>query len=378
MRRIYLDYNATTPVAPSVTEAMRDLFAKYPGNPSSSHYAGIAAREAVMDARSQVALMLGCDSEEVVFTSCGTESNNLALKGLALNGSWRAGGHLVISSVEHPAVVQPVRWLEQFGFEVTVVPSDRRGVIDPEQIAQALRRDTRVVSVMLANNEIGTIRRVREIPAFCPRRGILVHTDAAQAVGKIPVRIDQLEVDLLSIAGHKFYAPKGVGALFVREGLSLTPLLHGGDQEHGLRGGTENVPYLIGMGRAANLATKSLDEVSVRMEQLRDELESRLLAGIDGLVINGSGAPRLPNTSSVVLPRVSAQALLQRVETLAASTGSACHTGLEGASGTLRSLGLSPDAARGTLRLSIGWQTSREEVELAADWIIDAWDGMVA
>ena len=378
MRRIYLDYNATTPVAPSVTEAMRDLFAKYPGNPSSSHYAGIAAREAVMDARSQVALMLGCDSEEVVFTSCGTESNNLALKGLALNGSWRAGGHLVISSVEHPAVVQPVRWLEQFGFEVTVVPSDRRGVIDPEQIAQALRRDTRVVSVMLANNEIGTIQPVREIADVCHRRGILVHTDAAQAVGKIPVRIDQLEVDLLSIAGHKFYAPKGVGALFVREGLSLTPLLHGGDQEHGLRGGTENVPYLIGMGRAANLATKSLDEVSVRMEQLRDELESRLLAGIDGLVINGSGAPRLPNTSSVVLPRVSAQALLQRVETLAASTGSACHTGLEGASGTLRSLGLSPDAARGTLRLSIGWQTSREEVELAADWIIDAWDGMVA
>ncbi|HMP79738.1 MAG TPA: cysteine desulfurase family protein [Pirellulaceae bacterium] len=378
MRRIYLDYNATTPVAPSVTEAMRDLFAKYPGNPSSSHYAGIAAREAVMDARSQMALMLGCDSEEVVFTSCGTESNNLALKGLALNGSWRAGGHLVISSVEHPAVVQPVRWLEQFGFEVTVVPSDRRGVIDPEQIAQALRRDTRVVSVMLANNEIGTIQPVREIADFCHRRGILVHTDAAQAVGKIPVRIDQLEVDLLSIAGHKFYAPKGVGALFVREGLSLTPLLHGGDQEHGLRGGTENVPYLIGMGRAANLATKSLDEVSVRMEQLRDELESRLLAGIDGLVINGSGAPRLPNTSSVVLPRVSAQALLQRVETLAASTGSACHTGLEGASGTLRSLGLSPDAARGTLRLSIGWQTSREEVELAADWIIDAWDGMVA
>lgn len=369
MRRVYMDYNATTPVVPMVVEAMQDFYAKYPGNPSSSHYAGVAAREATMDARSQVALLLGCDSDEIIFTSCGTESNNLALKGILFAGSWRAGGHIVISGLEHPSVTEPVKWLSQFGFDVTVVPSARSGVVSPDAIGAALRRDTRLVSVMLANNEIGTIQPIREIVDVCHRRGVLVHTDAAQAVGKIPVRVDQLDVDLLSIAGHKFYAPKGVGALFVREGLNVAPLLHGGDQEHGLRAGTENVPYVIGMGRAASLAAKSLDEVAPRMEELRDELESRLLAGIDGLIINGYGAPRLPNTSSVILPRTDARELLQRIGTLAASTGAACHSGVNGLSGTLHSLGLTPELARGVLRLSIGWQTSLEDIELAAAWL---------
>lgn len=376
MRRIYLDYNATTPVAPSVVEAMRPYFTEHFGNASSQHVIGRIAYEAMTDARGQVAGLLGCDADEIIFTSGATESNNLAIKGLLFAGNPAAGGHLIISAIEHAAVVQPARFMERLGYDLTVVPCDQNGVVQPEVVAQAIRRNTRLVSIMHANNEIGTIQPIREIAQICHERGILVHTDAAQTVGKIPTQVDALDVDLLSIAGHKFYGPKGVGALFVREGIQLEPVLHGTDHEQGFRGGTENVPYIVALGAAASMVGKMLDESSQRMEQLRDDLASRLQSSIPGLAINGQAAPRLPNTLSATFPGVTGKALLQRTPQLCASTGAACHDQQIQASPVLAAIGHSPESAQGTMRLSVGWHTSFEEIELAANWLVDSWENL--
>lgn len=378
MRRIYLDYNATTPIAPSVLEAMEPFLHSHYGNASSSHWLGRAAAEGVSDARGMLAGLLSCDEDEIVFTSGGTESNNLAIKGVMLREPPTSGAHLVISALEHPAVNAPAEFLRRMGYDVSVVPANKQGIVEPDLVFKAIKRKTRLVSIIHANNEIGTIQPIRQIADFCHSRSILVHTDAAQTVGKIRTDVDQLDVDLLTVAAHKFYGPKGVGALFVRGGVDLEPLHHGGDQESGLRAGTENTAAIVGLGRAAVLCNKALDESSKRMEFLRDDLLARLEKGIGVLLnVNGFLAPRLPNTLSVVFPSVNARSMLDRLPQLAASTGSACHS-TTGTSGTLQAIGLSPAAAQGTMRLSLGWYTSQEEIETVSDWLIDAWQSLTS
>jgi cysteine desulfurase len=377
MRIIYLDCNATTPVAPSVFEAMTPFFTEHYGNPSSAYGLGHACREAIEDARGKVAVLLGADRDEIVFTSGGTESNNLAICGAMQQGTPGLDGHLIISAIEHPAVTAPAKHLERSGFEVTVVECDGRGVVSPAKIQAALRPDTRLVSVMHANNETGAIQPLREISAICREHRVLLHTDAAQTVGKIGTFVDELGVDLLSVAGHKLYAPKGIGALYVRRGVRLEPVLHGAGHEAGLRPGTENVPGIVGLGQACTLAFRSLEESAHKLESLRDRLLAQLTEAIgERLTVNGRKAPRLPNTLSVNFPEVAAVDMLARLPELCLSTGSACHSGVAGMSPTLVAMGLDPDVARGTVRISVGWFTSEEEIDRAASLLIGAWESL--
>ena len=375
MKPIYLDYNATTPVAPSVREAMLPFFSEHYGNPSSSHALGRACQEAVHAARERVAGLLGASPDEIVFTSGGTESNNLAIKGVALRHAPAAAGHIVISAIEHPAVVEPARFLERLGYGLSIVGCDAEGTVDPVAIRKALRPDTVLVSVMHANNEIGVVQPIRKIAEICRQRGVLLHTDAAQSIGKIPVQVDELGVDLLSLAGHKIYAPKGVGALYIRRGTQLEPLLHGAGHEGGQRAGTENVAYIVGLGIAATQAAANAVEQGDRLAVLRNRLADRLAEALgDAFSVNAAGAERLPNTLSVSIAGVQATDLLRKIPELCASTGAACHSDLAGMSATLDAIGLSPEAARGTLRLSLGWYTSDEEIDRAANLIIEAWE----
>jgi cysteine desulfurase len=377
MRPLYLDYNATTPIAPSAREAMLPFLGEHFGNPSSSHALGRAAMEAVEDARGHVASLLGADPEEIVFTSGGTECNNLALLGLALRGGRSAGGHLVITAIEHPSVVGPAKFLERLGFDVSVVPVTGQGVVQPAAVRKALRDETLLVSVMHANNEVGTLQPIKQIAEICHEAGAVLHTDAAQSVGKVRTHVDELEVDLLTVAGHKLYGPKGVGALFVRQGVALEPHQHGAGQESGLRAGTENVAGIAGLGAAAALAAKSLDASQERVTTLRDRLLAQLRTGVgEGLVTHGELAGRLPNTLSVSFPGVSGYDLLARVPELCASTGSACHSGTQAMSPTLAAMGVAPEIARGTIRLSLGRSTTDEEAERSASLLIGAWEAM--
>lgn len=378
MRLIYLDYNATTPVAPAVREALWPFLGEHYGNPSSGHALGRGAREAIEDAREQVAALIGADREEIVFTSGGTESNNLAILGAVRRQAPEVGAHVVVSALEHPAVTEPVRALEREGYSCSIVGATRSGVVTPESVTAALRPDTVLVSVMLANNEIGTLQPVREIAAACRARGVLVHTDAAQALGKIPVDVGDLGVDLLTIAGHKMYAPKGVGALYVRRGVALEPVLFGAAHEGGLRPGTENVVGVVALGKAAQLAERNCDENRRRMETLRDRLFQALDDGVGPrLVLHGGAAKRLPNTLAVSFPDVSARDLLARIPELCASTGAACHSGVASMSATLAAIGATPDQAGGMIRLSLGWSTTEEEVDRAASLLLGAWEQLV-
>jgi cysteine desulfurase len=347
------------------------------GNPSSDHAQGRACQEAVEDARSEVAELLGSDREEVVFTSCGTEANNLALKGVLLRRQPPPGGHVVISALEHPAVTEPAAFLKRLGYGVTVVGCNRHGVVDPDAIEAAIRPETMLVSVMHANNEIGTIQPIREIARRCHPQDVLVHTDAAQTVGKIRTNVDELDVDLLSFTAHKFYGPKGIGGVYVRRGTALEPLLHGAGHESGLRGGTENVPYIVGLGKAASLVRQSLDQSVPRMESLRERLYLGLRDAIGAdLTVNGLEAPRLPTTLSVNFPCVMGRELLARIPELCASTGAACHSGVTNVSATLAAIGVKPEVARGTVRLSVGWNTSEEEIDRAVNLLVAAWEGL--
>ncbi len=377
MRQLYFDYNATTPMAPVVQQAMLPFLAEQYGNPSSSHALGRAANEAIEDAREYVGLLLGCDPEELVFTSGGTESNNLAIKGIAFRHGLAEGGHIIISAIEHPSVVEPVRFLERFGFDVTVVPVSGQGVVHPAAVQKAIRADTVLVSVMLANNEVGTLQPLKPIADICRAAGVPLHTDAAQAVGKVRVNVNELEVDLLTVAGHKMYAPKGVGALYIRQGTLLEPLLHGAGHEAGLRAGTENVAGIAGLGAAAVQAHKSLDAAVERIEKLRDRLLAQLKKGVgEKLTVHGEKAARLPNTLSISFPGILGQELLARVPELCASTGSACHSETESISPTLAAMGVATEIARGTIRLSLGWYTTDEEVERAASALLGAWEAL--
>jgi cysteine desulfurase len=359
MRRpIYLDYNATTPVATEVVAAIRPYLESEFGNPSSSHEYGQRARQAVQQARGEVAALIGAQPDEIVFTGCATEANNLAILGVAraLKGNKR---HLVTSAIEHPAVMQPMLRLREDGWDVTVVAVDGQGMVDAQAVAASLRPDTALVSIMHANNEIGTLQPVPAIAAHTRARGILLHTDAAQSAGKVPLDVDALGVDLLTLAGHKFYATKGVGALYVRRGTALAPVLFGADQEHGLRPGTENVPAIVGIGAAARLARERLPDAPPRLRRLRDELHRLLEAGVPGLLLNGHPELRLPNTLHVSFPGVSGRALLAAAaETVAASVGSACHAQADAVSGVLAAMGFDAARAMGAVRMSVGIATT--------------------
>jgi cysteine desulfurase len=376
---IYLDYNATTPVDPAVVDALLPYVREHHGNPSSTHSLGKAAHAAVERAREQVAALLGAQTDEIVFTGGGSEASNQAIKGTILArprgwfGRWARGAHVVISAIEHPATAQPCEFLHKLGCKVTVVPVDRHGLVDPADVGKALTRDTKLVSIMHANNEVGTLQPIQEIAALTRRQGVLLHTDAAQSLGKVAVDVNDLGVDLLTVAGHKLYAPKGVGALFVRRGVSLEPLIHGAGHEGGRRAGTENVPYIVALGTACEIARRGLPESTRRLQELRDRLWERLRAGLgERIVLNGHPERRLPNTLNASFVGHVGAELLEKVPEIAASTGSACHEGKVSQSPVLCAMGVPPEVGRGALRLTVGRFTTEDEVARAAEVLIRA------
>jgi cysteine desulfurase len=365
---IYLDYNATTPVAPEVFRAMRPYLEAEFGNPSCDYPLGRRAREAVHQAREDVAALLGCGSEAIVFTSGATEANNTVLKGVAFH---HARGHIITCATEHPAVLAPCRYLESQGFSLTILAVDGAGRVDPDAVRRALTPATILISVMHANNETGAIAPLREIGALAREAGVAFHTDAAQSVGKIPVDVDELQVDFLTLAGHKFYAPKGVGALYVRGGTAFTPLLHGASQEGGHRAGTENVPYMVALGAACRLARESAPGAAAQLKSLRDRLHERLKAGVPGLILNGPEVERTPNTLNVSFPGISGGELMAGLPDLAVSLGSACHAGQGTISPVLAAMGVPIGLARGAVRFSVGSPTTMAEVDRAAALLLE-------
>ena len=367
---IYLDYNATTPVDPRVRAAMLPFLGDQFGNPSSTHAFGRFSWAALERARRQVADLLGCASEEVIFTSGGSESDNLAIQGVAFANRAR-GRHIVTSTVEHPAVINTCRYLaEQHGFDVTYVDVDHHGRVDPAAVIHAIRPETVLISIMQANNETGTIQPIAEIAGIARAAGVAFHSDASQAVGKIPTRVADLGVDLLTIAGHKLYAPKGIGALYVKGGVELQPIIYGGGQERGLRAGTENVPYAVALGEACKVAAQVLPAEEGRQRALRDRLHEILADQLGGVLLSGHPLERLPNTLNLSFQGVIGSDLLDEVPEIAFSTGSACHAGSAAPSPVLAQMGLSTDVALGAVRLSIGRYTTEAELDEAARHIL--------
>ena len=364
MPPIYLDYNATTPVDPAVLDAMLPYLKGEFGNPSSSHAYGARAHAAVEAARAALAALLGCSTEEVAFTGCASESDNLAIKGIA-EAQRDRGDHIITSQVEHPAVAATCRYLERHGYRVTYLPVDAQGRVDPDDVSRAITPRTILITVMHANNEVGTVQPIEAIGRIARMHSIPFHTDAAQAVGKIPARVDDLAVDLLTVAGHKFYAPKGVGALYIRRGTRLASLIHGAGHEDGRRAGTENVAHIVGLGEASRLAAHDLAETGERLRTLRDRLHQGLMGCVDGVHLNGHPTERLPNTLDVSFAGVDSTALLAALPEVAASTGSACHSGRTEPSSVLLAMGVSPDLALGAVRFSLGRWTTEEEVDQA-------------
>jgi len=362
---IYLDHNATTPLDPRVADAMAPYLRDHFGNPSSSHAFGRAAREAVNTARAQVAGLIGAHPDEVIFTSGGSEADNMAVFGTA-EARQDQGRHVITTAVEHPAVLEPCRVLEHRGWGLTVLPVDAVGRVDPADVAAALRPDTVLVSVMHANNEVGTIEPLAEVAALCRAHGAWLHSDAAQSVGKVPVNVDALGVDLLTVAGHKLYGPKGIGALYVRRGRTPARFIHGAGHEAGRRAGTENVLAIVGLGKAAQLAAEQLADDMAHARALRDRLRDGLGAAVPGIHINGDLQDGLPNTLSVALPGARAADLLRELgDRLAASPGAACHADGVAVSGVLTAMGVSPDRALGTVRFSVGRATTDGEIDRA-------------
>jgi cysteine desulfurase len=372
MRRIYLDNNATTPVLPEVFEAMRPYFGERFGNASSIHSHGQETRAAVENARESVAALIGCHAAEIVFTSGGTEADNLAVLGVV-----SAGDHVVTSSVEHHAVLHACKHLQEIGCEVTFLPVDGRGLIDPADVRRALRAETKLISIMMANNETGVLQPVDEVGKIAAEAGICFHTDAVQAAGKVTIDVKQIGCHALSLSGHKMHAPQGVGALYVRKGTRIRPLLHGGRHERSRRAGTENVPGIVALGKAAQLAREALsrgdDKITAAM---RDRLEQRILArvedaGVNGARGNGEAAERVPNTSNIRFDNIDGEALVIALDLkgLAISTGAACSSGAVEPSHVLLAMGLRNDQARASIRFSLGKQTTDEEIDFALELV---------
>jgi cysteine desulfurase len=378
-RPIYLDYNATTPLDPAVVEAMLPYLREHFGNPSSSHAYGKLAHDAVDRARRQMAELLAAHPDEIIFTGGGTEASNLAIKGAVfaklhgIFGRWAKDAHIITSAIEHPATLEPCAFLRRLSCRITILPVDRHGRVDPDDVKKAIDRKTTLVSIMHSNNEVGTLQPILEIGRITRERGVLLHTDAAQSLGKLPVDVNDLGVDLLTVAGHKLYAPKGVGVLYVRKGVTLEPLIHGAGHEAGRRAGTENVPYLVALGQAAELARRSLPDATARLRLLRDRLWEKLRAVLgDRVVLNGHPEQRLPNTLNAgFLGHIGAD-LLQKVPEIAASTGSACHEGKITRSPVLCAMAAPLEVNQGALRLSVGRFTTEAEIDQAAEALIRA------
>ncbi len=367
MRRVYFDNNATTPVLPEIFEAMRPYFGEHFGNASSIHHHGQETRAAVERARESVAALLGCRPTEIVFTSGGTEGDNLALFGLA-----KAGDHVITSTIEHHAVLNSAKRLEDVGCEVTYIPVDGRGQVDPDDIKRALRPNTKLITIMFANNETGVLQPVEEIGKIAAGGDVFFHTDGVQAAGKVPIDVHRVGCDLLSISGHKMNAPQGIGAIYVGKGAILQPMLYGGSHERSRRAGTENVPGIVALGKAAELAKKGFDDGSVaKIATMRDQIEKTILESVESTGVNGAGAPRVPNTTNIYFDFIEGEALVIALDLkgLAVSTGAACSSGAIEPSHVLTAMGLPSDRARASLRFSLGKQNTAEEVNFALELI---------
>ncbi|MFP3879949.1 MAG: cysteine desulfurase NifS [Dehalococcoidia bacterium] len=375
MKRIYLDYAATTPARPEVVTTMTPYFTEASGNPSSIYSYGQEARGAVEEARTRVAQLIGARSEEIIFTSGGTESDNHALKGVAYANEDK-GGHIITTSIEHHAVMQVCKFLERRGINITWLPVDKYGLVDPEDVRKALTDKTVLISVMHANNQIGTVEPVEEIGKIAREAGAYFHTDAVQTVGHIPVNVDKLNVDLLAISAHKLYGPKGVGALYVRKGTKLVPFIHGGEQEKRRRAGTENVPGIVGFGKAMELARQEMDEEAERLTHLRDKLIRELMEKIDDIRLNGHPTRRLPNNVNISVDFVEGESMLLNLdlEGICASTGSACSSASLEPSHVLLALGMPPEQAHGSLRLTLGRGNNEADIER----VLEVLPGIVA
>jgi cysteine desulfurase len=363
MQKVYLDNNATTPVLPEVFEAMRPYFVEHFGNASSIHSYGQETRAAVEDARESVARLVGCSAAEIVFTSGGTESDNLAIAGLVSEGD-----HVITASIEHHAVLHACKHLEEIGCEVTVLPVDGRGLINPADVKRAVQRNTKLISIMMANNETGVLQPVEEIGKIAAETGVFFHTDAVQAAGKVAIDVKRIGCHALTISGHKIHAPQGTGALYVRKGTKIRPLLHGGRHERSRRAGTENVPGIVGLGKAAELAKQGLDRGDdEKMSAFRDRMQQGILSQVEDARVNGEGAPRVPNTTNIGFDYVEGESLVIALDLkgLAVSTGAACSSGAIEPSHVLIAMGLKPGEARASIRFSLGKQTTAEDIDFA-------------
>ena len=367
---IYLDHNATTPVDPEAAARMTHVTEEEFGNPSSAYILGRRAKEAIETHRDKVANLMGARCGEITFTSGGSESNNMVLKGI-IDLRHPKAFHIITSAVEHPAIINTARYLTELGVEVTLLPVDKYGRVDPDDIRGAIKPHTALISIMLANNETGTLQPIREISAIAREGGIPIHTDAAQALGKIPVDVVDLGVDFLTVAGHKLYAPKGIGALYMREGFHLTPLIHGGGQEGGRRAGTENTILSIGLGVACQVAEKRLHEDLPEMMAMRDRFQEILFGEVEGIVLNGHPKERLPNTLNISVPGVEGTRIFDGLPMIMASTGAACHDRSIQLSHVLSAMGVPPEVGMGALRFSLGRSNTMDQIEEAAAMIVD-------
>jgi cysteine desulfurase len=377
MPPIYLDYNATTPIDPGVLDAMLPYLQTHFGNPSSAHAYGKTAHDAIDRARAQVASLLGAKPDEIIFTSGGTEASNHAIKGVVFArmqgffARWRSAPHVITSAIEHPATLQPCEFLKKLGCKITLLAVDRGGMVDPDAVKKAISGNNALISIMHANNEVGTLQPIREIARIAKEHGILMHTDAAQSLGKVDVDVNELGVDLLSVAGHKVYAPKGVGVLYVRQGVKLETFMHGAGHEGGRRAGTENTPYVVALGQACEIARQSLPGATAKLKHLRDRLHDRLRSALgDKIVLNGHPDLRLPNTLNVNFVGHVGADFLQKAPEIAASTGSACHEGSITQSPVLCVMGVPPEIGKGAVRLSVGRFTTEDEIDRAANAMI--------
>ena len=369
LKAIYLDYNATTPIDERVADAMLPYLYEHFGNPSSSHIFGIEAKKGVERARAQIANMLGCKVDEIIFTSGGSESNNQAIIGAAL-ANREQGDHIITSSIEHPAVLEVCDYLRKIGFKVTVLPVDGKGRVSPRDVEEAITARTILISIMHANNEVGTIEPIEAVSEIAHSHNVLLHTDAAQSIGKITVRVDELGVDLLSMAGHKLYAPKGVGVLYIRTGTEIDKIIHGADHERNLRAGTENVLEIVGLGKACELVDKHLDDFKKHFSKMRDQLEQEIIQTFPWAIINGDLENRLPNTTNISFKGIEANLILSELITVAASAGAACHTDHVDISHVLEAMHILSEIAMGTIRFSTGRMTTDEDIKLALKEII--------